>query len=183
MKAAKLFLVCVICIINLIASTLPTQAAPSVIKGGYCYVDGKWIKGTLMSAGGIRIENGVAYVDPPWAFVGEDGTVIGSNDEVGELPWKGSLPEGGKVNEKLAAVSISDNGLMVIGNKPIKVEVIDVQSGAVIYSEENLTNLYLSFDKVLSYGKNYLLILDDRKNSKETIQFVVGDDEILIKRK
>ncbi|MPN27889.1 hypothetical protein SDC9_175323 [bioreactor metagenome] len=55
-----------------IASMTPSLFAAGEVTGKF-YIGGKWRTGTMLSKGIITLNGDIAYPEPPWAFVADEG--------------------------------------------------------------------------------------------------------------
>lgn len=110
-------LLCAIFALAIMLIPNTAKAEPATLKADFC-IAGVWYSGT-MSASSIELKDGVAYMQPPWKFTTENGTVI-SNDHIGIiLPYSqppkvsnGSKPSAPEFSE----VATQDDMTAFIGN-------------------------------------------------------------------
>jgi hypothetical protein len=143
----------------------------------HCWVkiNGSWVYGTILSDKDIGVKNGVATVQPPWAFVGDDGkTVLSSPDKPATFEISIFDPNGQKkMNYNL---TISDmNGVSISSSEPISISVYDLENGTFVFTKENDKAINMLPNTDLKYNKLYIGVIIDKNGNTETVKFTIGD--------
>jgi len=146
------------------------------------YIDGKWRKGTLLSAADIVIKDGNATPTPPWAFVGEGDPpyTTGGNGSV-KIPVRIPPPGGNnKISMSEIDISVSNyNGLDINYTEPLDVSIYDM-SGKCVYSATDKKNIKVDRNTLTLTNGLYMLRLINKEGESQTMNFMFTDDAIII---
>lgn len=150
-----------------------TVLADASFEGEF-FIDGQWRKGTLMSKGKIRLVNGVAYPDPPYAFVSDDVPpyVMGDNQPSEGIPWRNPL---NKMPISNLEMSVSDyNGITVTCPEALDISIYNTL-GECVYSATDKNNASVDRNTLREANGMYMLHLVDKDGNTLMMNFMFSN--------